>query len=64
MECSMEMDMSGRNLSLTELGAIAKRGIDAIERGEFRLVTSDESRHSLLDDLNRRAAERAKEQSC
>jgi hypothetical protein len=56
--------MSDQNLSLTELDAIAKRGIDAIERGEFRLVSSDESRHSLIDDLNRRAAERAKEQSC
>jgi sugar phosphate isomerase/epimerase len=56
--------MSDQNLSLTELDAIAERGIDAIECGEFRLVSSDESRHSLLDDLNKRAAERAKEQSC
>jgi hypothetical protein len=58
------MDMSDQNLSLTELDAIAKRGSDAIERAEFRLVNSDGCRHSLLDDLNRRAAERAKAQSC
>ena len=53
-------DLEAERTSLAAIETIAKRGITAIERGEFRLVSGDEGRRSLLDDLNRRAAERAK----
>lgn len=45
--------------SLAAIEAIAQRGSAAIECGEFRLVNGPEDRRALLDDLNRRAAERA-----
>ncbi|HEV7284445.1 MAG TPA: type II toxin-antitoxin system ParD family antitoxin [Kaistia sp.] len=42
------------------LAAVAEHGLAAIERGEYRLVRSDEGRRSLLDGLDRRASERAR----
>jgi antitoxin ParD1/3/4 len=56
-------DLEAERVSLAAIETIAKRGIAAIGRGEFRLVSGDEGRRSLLDDLNRRAAERAKAQN-
>jgi antitoxin ParD1/3/4 len=55
-------DVEAERTSLAAIETIAKRGIDSIERGEFRLVNGDEGRRSLLDDLNRRASERARTQ--
>lgn len=52
-------DMEAELASLAAIEAIAARGIAAIERGEFRAVDSPDDRHRLLDDLNRRASERA-----
>lgn len=53
-------DMDAERASLAAIEAIAERGTAAIERGEFRLVSGAEGRRSLLDDLNRRASERAR----
>lgn len=53
-------DLEAERVSLAAIEAIAERGIAAVERGEFRLVSGEEGRRSLLDDLNRRAAERAR----
>lgn len=52
-------DLDAERASLAAIEAVADRGIAAMERGEFRLVTGVEDRSALLDDLNRRAAERA-----
>ena len=52
-------DLEAERASLAAIEAVAERGIAAVERGEFRLVKDVEDRRSLLDDLNRRAAERA-----
>jgi len=56
-------DLEAERTSLAAIETITKRGIAAIERGEFRLVSGDEGRRSLLDDLNRRASERSKAQN-
>lgn len=52
-------DLEAERASLAAIEAVAERGMAAIERGEFRLVSGEEDRRVLLDDLNRRAAERA-----
>lgn len=52
-------DLDAERASLAVIEAVADRGIAAMERGDFRTLTSDEDRRALLDDLNRRAAERA-----
>jgi antitoxin ParD1/3/4 len=52
-------DLAAERASLAAIKAVADRGIAEIERGEFLPITNDEERRSLLDDLNRRADERA-----
>ncbi|CAO3415843.1 ribbon-helix-helix domain-containing protein [Azospirillum doebereinerae] len=52
-------DLDAERASLAAIEAVAERGIAAIERGDFRPVSGASDRRSLLDDLNRRAAERA-----
>lgn len=53
-------DLEAERASLAAIAAIAERGADAIARGNFRLVSGEADRRALLDDLNRRAAGRAK----
>jgi len=50
-------DLEAERASLAAIESIAERGLAAIERGEYRLVSGDDGRRSLLDDLNRRASE-------
>lgn len=52
-------DLEAEQASLAAIGAIAQRGIAAIEQGDLRLVEGDKGRRNLLADLNRRAAARA-----
>lgn len=54
-----EDDLEAERASLAAIEAIAERGIADIERGAFRTVATAEDRRALLDDLNRRASERA-----
>jgi len=53
-------DVEAEEASLAALETIAQRGIASIERGEFRLVSGAQGGRALIDDLNRRASERAK----
>jgi antitoxin ParD1/3/4 len=53
-------DLEAERASLAAIASIAERGMAAIERGEYRLVSGDDGRRSLLDDLNHRASERAR----
>ena len=52
-------DLAAEQASLAAIEAVAKRGMAAIERGEYRTVATDDDRRALLEDLNRRASERA-----
>lgn len=52
-------DLEAERASLAAIDAVAEAGIAAIDRGDFRLVNGEGDRSALLDDLNRRAAERA-----
>ena len=53
-------DLEAERVSLAAIEAVAERGILSVERGEFRTVSGAEGRRALLDDLNRRASERAR----
>lgn len=52
-------DLDAEQASLAAIEAIAARGLADVERGNFRLVRDEADRKTLLDDLNRRASERA-----
>lgn len=52
-------DLDAEQASLAAIEAIAARGVADVERGNFRLVRDEADRKTLLDDLNRRASERA-----
>lgn len=52
-------DLEAEQASLAAIEAVAARGLADLERGNFRLVRDEADRKALLDDLNRRASERA-----
>jgi len=56
-----EDDIKAEETSLAALQAIADEGMAAIARGEFTTVEGPQDARRLMQRLNRRAAERAKQ---
>lgn len=53
------VDLEDEQADLQVVEEVADRGAAAIARGEFRTVSDEADRRSLIEDLERRAAVRA-----